>query len=114
MLVRAKSFKLLKRTRHVISEVRRVFQFREVLDHPPKESGELYRQLGVFMNASQDSCRDDFECSCPELEQLCQISLKHGAYGVRLTGTIPLSASINRIRRRMGRCDCCIKYKARG
>jgi galactokinase len=40
------------------------------------------------MDESQVSCREDFLCSCPELDELCQIAKKHGAYGARLTGTI--------------------------
>ena len=38
------------------------------------------------MDLSQDSCRDDFQCSCPQLDELCQLARKHGAHGARLTG----------------------------
>ena len=38
------------------------------------------------MNATQDSCRDVYECSCPELDELCTIARKAGSYGSRLTG----------------------------
>lgn len=38
------------------------------------------------MDSSQTSCREDFECSCPELDDLCSLARKHGAFGARLTG----------------------------
>lgn len=79
-------FKLLKRTRHVLYEARRVYQFRNLLDTPPENPRDLYTKLGSLMDSSQDSCRDDFQCSCPQLDELCQLARKNGAYGARLTG----------------------------
>ena len=38
------------------------------------------------MNETQTSCRDLFENSCPELDELCKLARKAGAYGSRLTG----------------------------
>ena len=84
--MKTEKFKLLARTRHVLSEARRVYLFRETLSQPPSNQADLYKQLGSLMDASQDSCRDDFQCSCPELDELCQLARKHGAYGARLTG----------------------------
>jgi galactokinase len=85
MVVRAKKFKLLARTRHVLSEARRVLLFRNLVS---STSEDVFPKLGSLMDASQVSCREDFQCSCPELDELCQIAKKHGAYGARLTGTI--------------------------
>lgn len=38
------------------------------------------------MNESQDSCRDLYDCSCPEIDEITKIAIKNGAYGSRLTG----------------------------
>lgn len=38
------------------------------------------------MNDSHVSCRDDYECSCPELDELVDVMVGGGAYGARLTG----------------------------
>lgn len=38
------------------------------------------------MNASQISCKELFECTCPEVDELCALALSAGAYGARVTG----------------------------
>ncbi|KUJ07480.1 Galactokinase [Mollisia scopiformis] len=89
--VRADKFKLRERALHVYSEALRVLQFLSLLESPSSHiSGsntEAYNQkLGDLMNQTQDSCRDVYECSCPEIDQLCAIARKAGSYGSRLTG----------------------------
>jgi len=86
--VRAERFKLRQRALHVFGEARRVGRFKELLLSPPKaESGDqLLKDLGALMNETQDSCRDVYECSCPELDELCQIARGAGSHGSRLTG----------------------------
>lgn len=76
-------FKLYQRARHVYGEAARVVQFKSVCDSQP--AGAI-QQLGDLMNQSHTSCRDLYECSCPELDELVNISLKSGAVGSRLTG----------------------------
>ncbi|KAK2842418.1 hypothetical protein Q5P01_012618 [Channa striata] len=76
-------FKLHQRAKHVYGEAARVLHFKSVCDSEPAESIKL---LGDLMNQSHASCRDLYECSCPELDQLVDICLKSGAVGSRLTG----------------------------
>ena len=113
--VRAERFMLRQRALHVFSEARRVIDFMTLLSSPPLESRkedekdeegnkqdndgnrndepekssnpESYlRRLGALMNETQDSCRDVYDCSAPELDELCRLALSAGAYGSRLTG----------------------------
>lgn len=59
----------------------------DLLDNAPtEESTELLHKIGNLMNESQTSCRDFFNCSCPELDMLCDIARNHGSFGSRLTG----------------------------
>jgi galactokinase len=92
--VRAEKFKLRQRALHVFSEALRVLQFLSILESPAShldaDSGSstetFNKKLGDLMNETQDSCRDVYECSCPELDKLCVIARKAGSYGSRLTG----------------------------
>ena len=74
------TFLLHQRAKHVYSEANRVRVFAEVCS-----SGDVV-QLGALMTESHRSCRDDYECSCQELDRICEISGKAGALGARLTG----------------------------
>lgn len=76
-------FKLHQRAKHVYSEALRVMKFKHVCDSEPAEAIQL---LGELMNQSHASCRDLYECSCAELDQLVDICLNSGAVGSRLTG----------------------------
>jgi len=93
-LVEATHFHLYKRAKHVLSEARRVLQFRKTclraaavdpldLNHA---TGFL-ETLGHLMNESQESCAELFECSCPELDELTRLAREAGALGSRLTGS---------------------------
>ncbi|XP_040269954.1 N-acetylgalactosamine kinase [Bufo bufo] len=77
------TFKLYQRAKHVYSEAARVLAFKNVCDEAPANAVQL---LGDLMNQSHVSCRDMYECSCSELDQLVDICLKSGAIGSRLTG----------------------------
>ena len=84
--VRADRFLLRQRTLHVFNEAVRVLKFRQLLSSPPQDGKELLRSLGDLMNETQTSCRDIYDCSCPELDELCDLARSAGAYGSRLTG----------------------------
>ncbi|KAJ1666942.1 galactokinase [Coemansia sp. RSA 1646] len=87
--VRAERFQLLKRAQHVFSETLRVVRFRQICEQEKSadtSDSDVGRELGALMNQSQDSCRDQFECSCKELDELCTIARNAGSLGSRLTG----------------------------
>lgn len=72
---------LVRRARHACTEERRVEECCRAL-----EQGDLPR-AGTLMNESHFSLRDDFEVSCPELDQLTALARSlEGVYGSRLTG----------------------------
>ncbi|KAL5103170.1 N-acetylgalactosamine kinase [Taenia crassiceps] len=75
--------------RHCYSEAQRVLDFKQLCEWDGNEEGddkEILRQLGELMNASHESCRDLYNCSCPELDRLIHICRSAGSYGSRLTG----------------------------
>lgn len=88
--IRAEKFMLRQRALHVFGEALRVLKFMDLLSAPPpqseKENSELLKSFGELMNETQDSCRDLFENSCPELDELCHLARSAGAVGSRLTG----------------------------
>jgi len=73
-------FNLLRRVRHVLSEAERVEQAEDAL-----RAGDA-AAFGHLMDASHASCRDDYEVSCPELDELVSLAKQAGALGARLTG----------------------------
>ncbi|KAI1264264.1 galactokinase [Xylariaceae sp. FL1019] len=89
--VRGEYFKLRQRALHVFTEALRVLQFLSLLEDPaqaPTSSStvEYNERLGSLMNQTQDSCRELYECSCPEIDDICKIARDAGSYGSRLTG----------------------------
>lgn len=80
-----KSFKLHDRARHVLTETLRVDAFRSTCESATSSEAAL-TELGKLMNESHASCKDDYECSCEELDELTSICRSLGAFGSRLTG----------------------------
>ncbi|KAJ9070269.1 galactokinase [Entomophthora muscae] len=80
-------FHLYKRAYHVLTEAQRVLQFRHLCDNAgEKLSKNIAQSLGDLMNASQNSCKALYNCSCPELDELVKLCRLNGALGSRLTG----------------------------
>lgn len=89
--VRGEYFKLRQRALHVFTEALRVLQFLSILEDPAQAPSsentvEFNQRLGNLLNETQDSCRDVYECSCPEIDDICRIAREAGSYGSRLTG----------------------------
>ncbi|XP_064148059.1 N-acetylgalactosamine kinase isoform X4 [Loxodonta africana] len=63
-------FKLYQRAKHVYSEAARVLRFKNLCEEAPDNVVQL---LGEIMNQSHASCRDMYECSCPELDWLVDV-----------------------------------------
>ena len=88
-----KSFKLKQRCKHVYEEAKRVLLFKEKCLHlsdkisAKNTVNNVVEELGALMNASHESLRDYYECSCNELDTLQQMcSSILGCFGCRLTG----------------------------
>ena len=69
-----------RRCRHVINENGRVGMAAAAL-----RASDTNR-LGVLFAASQDSLRDDYEVSLPEIDALVEIARAHGSLASRMTG----------------------------
>lgn len=73
-------FQPKRRCRHVLSEGERV-----ELVAAAMERGDA-AALGRLMDESHASCAEDYEISCPELDDLVGVMRRNGALGARLTG----------------------------
>ena len=79
-VVRLTDETLKRRARHVLTETARVRGAVRALGR-----GE-WTQLGAILTASHTSLRDDFEVSCPELDEAVEAALAVGSLGARMTG----------------------------
>ncbi len=73
-------FPLKKRCRHQLTEWSRVERAPGILMQGDAEG------FGLLMNESHSSCAQDYEISCPELDELVRVARDAGALGSRLTG----------------------------
>ncbi len=72
--------RLVKRTRHVVTENQRVFDVAAALGK------DDWQRVGLLLTEAHESYRDDFEASCPEVDVAVAALLEAGALGARLTG----------------------------
>ena len=75
---------LHQRALHVYTEAQRVFDFQSVCAAPTSHT--TLTTLGQLMDSSHASCRDLYDCSCPDLDRLVAVTKAAGALGCRLTG----------------------------
>lgn len=83
---------VVRRVRHVLDEAGRVELAQEALARGDWEA------MGGLMDASHASCRDDYEVSCPELDELVAAARRAGALGSRLTGAGFGGCTVNLVR----------------
>lgn len=75
------SDEVIKRAKHVISEIQRTTEGANLLEE--KE----YERFGMLMIASHKSLRDDYNVSCQELDDVVNLCLEvDGVFGSRMTG----------------------------
>jgi len=97
----AMSRESFKRCRHIITENSRVRLAREAM------LGGDARALGALMVRAHASQRDDFECSCEEIDFLVDKSVAlRGCYGARLTGGGFGGCTVNLVERDAGAEFC--------
>ena len=68
------------RARHAVTEMARVIDAVEVLEKKD------FASLGLLLNQSHASLRDDYNVSCPELNCAVDASISAGALGARMVG----------------------------
>ena len=81
-----KDFCLKNRLLHVCSESERVENFFNLCNEDRDFTKEELLKLGNLMNESHQSCRDLYECSSKELDEIVKFASEKGALGARLTG----------------------------
>lgn len=77
---------LVRRTRHVVTEIDRTRRLVDLLQDGAPLAGDKLAEAGALMNGSHDSLRDDYECTCPELDVAVDTARELGAHGARMTG----------------------------
>ncbi|KAH9824726.1 GHMP kinase [Melampsora americana] len=79
-------YMVFNRIRHVLTEAKRVEDFKDLILNQSTEPNDLLEQLGNLMNLSHQSCAQDYQCSSPELDELIKLGSQYKSLGSRLTG----------------------------
>ena len=79
-------FYIHERAYHVVTEVKRVEEFRAICLDDSISNEEKGIKLGELMNQSHASLKTYYECSSDELDELTTLCRESGALGSRLTG----------------------------
>ena len=77
---------LVRRTRHVVSEIERTENLIELLQTQDLTDAAALAEVGQLMNASHDSLRYDYEVTVGELDTAVEAARAAGAIGARMTG----------------------------
>ena len=77
---------LVRRTRHVVSEIERTEKLIELLQTQDLTDAAALAEVGQLMNASHDSLRYDYEVTVGELDTAVEAARAAGAIGARMTG----------------------------
>ena len=72
--------RLVRRVRHVVTEIHRVHESIGAIEE------DDWHEVGRLFVESHRSLRDDYEVSCPELDLAVATAVDHGALGARMTG----------------------------
>ncbi|VEG27284.1 galactokinase [Actinomyces howellii] len=77
---------LVKRTRHVVTEIERTRALTRILTSGQPLTGEVLERVGGLLDASHESLRVDYECTGVELDTAVEAARAAGAHGARMTG----------------------------
>ena len=80
------SYELYKRAYHVLTEAKRVLDFKKTCDDENLDDDTKSVELGRLMNESQLSCKMYYDCSSVQIDEITQMARDKGALGSRLTG----------------------------
>ena len=70
----------------MVTEIERTRRLVALLRDDRPLAGAKLEEVGALMDASHDSLRDYYECTCPELDTAVESARAAGAHGARMTG----------------------------